>query len=207
MLSFITLQPERCDLVARWITDVLLIGVVSFIGYVILIGIEKKQIANLVLTVSIMLGLLTTMQDLTPVFERWSAKVDSFQDTADRLSGVGKGDWEIPMAGNITQGYNPTNHGIDIAGQAGTNVWASKGGKVTRVEYNETYGNFVVVDHGRGLESLYAHLNGIGVRVGWNIVTKARIGTCGSTGNSTGPHLHFEIRRNGQTVDPMGYLK
>ena len=192
---------------AKWITDLLLIGIVSFIGYVILVAIEKKQIANLVITVAVMLGLLTTMQDLTPVIEKWSARADSLQDTADKLSGIGKGDWEVPMAGNITQGYNQANHGIDIASQAGTSVWASKGGKVTRVEFNEVYGNFVVLDHGRGVESLYAHLGGIGVKVGWDIVTKAMIGTCGSTGNSTGPHLHFEIRRNGKTVDPMGYLR
>jgi len=193
--------------VSIWIFHLLLVSIGSFIAYTILIGVNRKQLANLVFMVAIMIGLLSTMQDLTPVIEKWSARAEDLQDTADKLSGIGKGDWEMPMAGNITQGYNPTNHGIDIAGQAGTTVWASKGGTVTRVEYNQVYGNFVVLDHGRGVESLYAHLNGISVKAGWSIIAKAKIGTCGNTGNSTGPHLHFEIRRNGKTVDPMGYLR
>jgi Membrane proteins related to metalloendopeptidases len=191
----------------KWIADLLLIAVISFVGYSILIGVERRQIANLVLMVATMLSLLITMQDLTPVIERWGARIDSLQDTADKIASIGRGSWKIPMPGNITQGYNSNNHGIDIAGQEGTPVKAAKEGEVLRVDYNDVYGNFIVINHGGGIESLYGHLSGLSVKVGYPVVAGTQIGSCGNTGNSTGPHLHFEIRKNGTTVDPLTYLK
>ena len=83
---------------------------------------------------------------------------------------------------------------------------ASKAGKVVSVSYGDIYGNHVIVDHGGGWQTVYAHLQGIYVKPGWEITRKSRIGTCGSTGNSTGSHLHWEIRKDGKTVDPLPYL-
>lgn len=190
----------------KWIADLLLIGVVSFIGYTLLIGFERKQIANLVFVVAIMLSLLTTMNDLSPVIQRFNARIDSLQNTADRVASIGQGSWGMPMKGKVTQAYNNVNHGIDIGAPEGTTVEATRKGQVTRVEWNDIYGNMVVIDHGGGMESLYGHLSGISVRVGYPVIAGTKIGTCGNTGRSTGPHLHFEIRKNGTALDPMSYL-
>ena len=72
--------------------------------------------------------------------------------------------------------------------------------------WNAGYGNHVIVDHGNGFVTLYAHLNSIFVRPGENISRGQQIGTVGNTGNSTGPHLHFEIRYHGVPQNPFGYL-
>lgn len=192
---------------ARWIADLMLIGVVSFVGYVILIAIEKKQIANLVLTVAVMMGLLVTLQDLTPVIQRWNARIDSLQNTVDKVGSIGQGEWTFPMKGKITQIYKgEAHHGIDIGAPEGTPVGATRKGQVARVEWSDIYGNMVVVDHGDGMESVYGHLSGISVKTGYPVIAGTRIGTCGSTGRSSGPHLHFEIRKNSTCVDPLPYL-
>ena len=192
----------------KWIADLLLIAVVSFVGYSILIGFERKQLANLVLMVAVMMGLLTTMESLTPVIERWSARVDSIQNTANRVASIGQRDWEMPMKGQITQGYRgEAHHGIDIAAPEGTTVKAAKEGDVSQVGWSDIYGNVIIIDHDDGSQSLYGHLSGLSVKVGWPVLAGGKIGTCGNTGRSSGPHLHFEIRKNGTTVDPMTFLK
>jgi len=193
---------------SKWIADLLLIAVVSFVGYSILIGFERKQIANLVLMVAVMLGLLTTMQDLTPVIERWNARVDSLQNTADRVASMGRGNWLMPMKGELTQVFKgDAHHGIDIGAPEGTPVIATREGDVIKVGWSDIYGNVIIVDHRGGMESLYGHLSGLSVRVGYPVVAGAQIGSCGNTGRSSGPHLHFEIRKNGTSVDPASYLK
>ncbi|KKQ05067.1 MAG: Peptidase M23 family protein [Candidatus Moranbacteria bacterium GW2011_GWF1_36_4] len=194
---------------AKWIFDVLFTGVVSFVAYVILIAIERKQIANLVIMVAVMMALLVTMQDLTPVIEKWSARIDSLQNTAENISNItGNKSWTMPMKGEITQNFkSKDHHGLDIAGVVGMPVEATRKGQVTRVEWNDIYGNMIVIDHGNGLESLYGHLSGSSVKVGWPVIAGTKIGLCGNTGNSFGSHLHFEIRKNGTCIDPMYYLK
>lgn len=193
---------------AKWIADILFIGVVSFVAYMILIAVERKQLANLVMMVALMIGLLITMEDLTPVIEKWSARIDSLQNTADKIGEIGKGNWLIPMKGEITQSFKgKDHHGLDIAGVAGMPVEATRKGLVTRVQWDDIYGNMIVIDHGEGLESLYGHLSGLSVKVGWPVIAGTKIGLCGNTGKSFGSHLHFEIRKNGTCIDPMYYLK
>lgn len=193
---------------AKWIADILLISVGGFIGYSICIGVERKQNANMIAVVTIMTILLATMQDLTPVIQRWNARIDSLQNTADRVAGIGQGSWETPMKGEITQYYKgDAHHGIDIAAPEGTPVNSAKKGEVVKVGRSDIYGNVIIIDHGGGMESLYGHLSGLSVKVGYPVIAGTRIGSCGNTGNSKGPHLHFEIRKNGTTVDPLPYLK
>jgi len=114
-----------------------------------------------------------------------------------------------PVAGTITQVFNGADHhGIDIACSEGSQIMASREGKVASIGFNETYGNFVIVDHGGGWSTLYAHLSKVLVKKGdrlWgnNMV----IGKSGNTGISTGPHLHFEIRKGNTTIDPTNYLR
>ncbi len=93
--------------------------------------------------------------------------------------------------------------GIDIAAPTGTPVGAARSGRVVFAgDRRDGYGNQVVVDHGNGLQTRYAHLNDINVETGSQLRQGQQLGTVGSTGNSTGPHLHFEIIRNGQVVNP-----
>jgi len=97
--------------------------------------------------------------------------------------------------------------GIDYAAPTGTNVRAFMAGLVNAVKHlTYSYGRHVRISHDDGLESIYAHLNQTLVRTGDRVVAGTRIGTVGSTGNSTGPHLHFEIRANGGAVNPVPYL-
>jgi murein DD-endopeptidase MepM/ murein hydrolase activator NlpD len=121
----------------------------------------------------------------------------------------------------ITQPFGPTNvaleppfgpyrhfhTGIDIAAPLGTPVMAAADGLVVAVGHGTTgYGNFVVVAHGGGVETLYGHLLQTNVKVGDRVVRGEVIGLEGSTGFSTGPHVHFEVRVNDQVIDPMPYL-
>lgn len=98
--------------------------------------------------------------------------------------------------------------GIDLAAPVGTPVTACKGGTVkTAEQMNAVYGNYVVIDHGGGKTSTYAHLKSIDVRVGTNVGGGQKIGEVGMTGMTTGPHLHFEIREKGTPIDPLKQLK
>nr|WP_303705894.1 peptidoglycan DD-metalloendopeptidase family protein [Brevundimonas naejangsanensis] len=93
--------------------------------------------------------------------------------------------------------------GVDIAAPTGTGVFATTEGKVLRAGYQAGgYGNFIEVQHPNGMTSLYGHLSRIDVHSGKAVEAGERIGLVGSTGYSTGPHLHFEVRRNGGQVDP-----
>ena len=95
------------------------------------------------------------------------------------------------------------NHnGMDIASNMGTTVYAADGGKVVLAEWYGGYGNCIMIDHGNGYKTLYGHLSVISVKNGQSVTQGAAIGQVGSTGNSTGPHLHFEVYLNGGRIDP-----
>lgn len=96
--------------------------------------------------------------------------------------------------------------GLDIASSAGTPIRAAAGGTVIQASYAGSYGNLIKVDHGNGVQTYYAHCSSINVGVGQTVATGQVIGAVGSTGNSTGPHLHLEIRINGTPVNPQNYL-
>jgi murein DD-endopeptidase MepM/ murein hydrolase activator NlpD len=107
---------------------------------------------------------------------------------------------------NISVGGNRFHGGLDIAADMGTPVMAARGGIVARAGWGGVYGYHVVLDHGAGWESRYAHLSRIDVAVGERLRQGAVLGLVGSTGASTGPHLHFEIRYEGRALDPLAYL-
>jgi len=112
-----------------------------------------------------------------------------------------------PLVGRITQKFSADHRAIDIAGPYGVTVYAARAGKVVHVGWAPTgYGYTVIIDHGSGLRSLYSHLKGEWVHLGDRVRRGDIIGALGSTGNSSGPHLHFEIRKGGQRVDPLPYL-
>jgi murein DD-endopeptidase MepM/ murein hydrolase activator NlpD len=115
-----------------------------------------------------------------------------------------------PVSGAITSGFGPRwgrmHEGLDIAGGAGTPIAAAAAGTVILAGSQGGYGNLVVVDHGGGLSTAYAHLSSIAVSTGQSVGQGTVVGGMGTTGNSTGVHLHFEVRVNGGAVNPLGYL-
>ena len=119
----------------------------------------------------------------------------------------------LPISGTITSRYGAsssirksTHTGLDIAAKKGTDIKVVADGTVTFAKYNGSYGNLVKVDHGNGVETWYAHTSKMYVKVGDEVKAGDVIAAVGSTGNSTGPHLHFEIRINGEHVNPQNYL-
>jgi murein DD-endopeptidase MepM/ murein hydrolase activator NlpD len=120
----------------------------------------------------------------------------------------GTGQLLWPTSGLITQ-YPVWYHmAFDIASPAAPGVMAADGGAVISVEYlRYGYGQHIIVDHGGGLTTLYAHLSEIYVKPGDRVARGQVIGRMGSTGRSTGTHLHFETRRNGTPVSPAGFFK
>ena len=96
--------------------------------------------------------------------------------------------------------------GIDYAANGGTPIYAWKSGTITYRGWNGSYGNFVEIDHGDGTVSRYAHMSGYNCSLGDTVSAGETIGYVGTTGNSTGNHLHFEIKVNGNFVNPLNYL-
>lgn len=104
--------------------------------------------------------------------------------------------------------WGRVHKGIDIPGNTGDPIYSSKEGTVTVAEYkNNGYGNVIEIDHGNGLVTLYAHLNSISVKPGDFVYPGQVIGGMGTTGRSTGVHLHFEVIQNGVNVNPLSYVK
>ena len=96
--------------------------------------------------------------------------------------------------------------GIDMAVSAGTPIYAALDGTVTAVGYNATYGNYVIITHHSGYKTLYGHMKSTACRKGNFVYTNTVIGYVGSTGMSTGPHLHFTVYKNGKTINPLTVL-
>jgi murein DD-endopeptidase MepM/ murein hydrolase activator NlpD len=119
----------------------------------------------------------------------------------------GTGSFVWPTSGVITQKFWERHKALDIGAPTGTAVVAADSGYVVKTGWSEYgYGKYIVIDHGNGFQTLYAHLSTILVEVGQSVGKGERIGSVGNTGRSTGPHLHFEIRYKGVQRNPFGYL-
>lgn len=119
----------------------------------------------------------------------------------------------LPVTGTISSRYGvssrirKSNHtGLDIAATTGTPIKVMADGVVTNASYSGSYGNLVKVDHGNGVETWYAHTSKMYVKKGQEVKAGDEIAAVGSTGNSTGPHLHLEIRLNGEHINPQKYV-
>ena len=123
---------------------------------------------------------------------------------------VAQSGWAWPAQGPVTSGFGyrwgRLHAGIDIGAPAGAPIYAAKGGVVSYAGAMGGYGNIIVIDHGDGLTTRYAHQSALGASVGQTVRPGDRIGTVGSTGNVTGPHLHFEVRINDEPQNPISYL-
>lgn len=126
---------------------------------------------------------------------------------AGTVTGTGQFVW--PVGGNITQDYRWYHQGIDIANKGAPGVVAADAGTVVVAGWPSpwAYGNRALIDHGNGFATLYAHLSQIYVQPGQAVSRGQAIGKMGSTGRSTGVHLHFEIRKSGAAQNPLNYLK
>jgi len=115
-----------------------------------------------------------------------------------------------PVAGAIGDGFGPRGNrfhaGIDIPAAKGTPIGAAASGRVVFAAVGDGFGKLVVLEHGRGVRTRYAHLSRITVRVGQYVKARETLGLVGSTGEATGPHLHFEVLVRGANVDPLSAL-
>lgn len=142
------------------------------------------------------------------------AYLKSLQEKEQTVYVGGEFIWPLPNHSLISSKFGMRNlngvsdfhRGIDIPAPRGTPILASNGGTVVTATGSGSYGNYVVINHGGGKSSLYAHMSSIAVSVNQKVSQGQVIGYVGSTGYSTGDHLHFEIRINGECKDPLGYV-
>ena len=166
---------------------------------------------------------LASIQARKGEFEAELAAMQAASDSISaRLRSLGSGSGSPggcearPVPGPITSGYGMRYHpvlhysrmhtGVDMSAGSGTPIHACRGGTVAIAGSQGGYGNTVVIDHGGGMATLYAHQSSIRVSVGQQVSAGDVVGLVGSTGMSTGPHLHFEVRLSGNPVDPAPYL-
>ena len=159
-------------------------------------------------------ALSAKLDELNADAESISAQIAANQRPDVEYEGSGKFAW--PCYGTITSYFGWRIHpifgdyryhsGMDIAVAAGTPVVAAESGTVILAQWYGGYGNCVVIDHGGGISTLYGHNNSLNVSVGQQVSKGQTIAAAGSTGDSTGPHCHFEVRVNGVVTEPLDYL-
>jgi murein DD-endopeptidase MepM/ murein hydrolase activator NlpD len=153
---------------------------------------------------------LAEMEALQEVSATLAAKIQAAQASSGTGSGPSAAGFIWPVLGPVTSPFGwrwgRMHEGIDIGAASGTPIRAAAAGTVIYAGWLGGYGNLVVIDHGGGVATAYGHQSGIAVGSGATVPQGQVIGYVGSTGHSTGPHLHFEVRVNGVPQDPLGYL-
>ena len=125
--------------------------------------------------------------------------------------------WPCPSYTRVSSDYGTRIHpilhierfhnGIDLAAPGGSPILAAYSGRVVAAAYSSSMGNYVMIDHGSGLYTIYMHASALSVSAGQEVQKGQQIGAVGSTGRSTGNHLHFSVRLNGSYVSPWNYLR
>lgn len=176
-------------------------------------------------------SLTTEQKDLQSKVDAWDSKMKELQEAERRAAAAAAGSgnsnyqynggplqWPVPSSKRITSNYGYRLHpiyktyklhsGIDIGASSGSSIVAAESGTVLLASYgyNGGYGNYIIINHGNGLTTRYAHCSSLSVSVGQSVTKGQVIAAVGSTGDSTGPHLHFEVRLNGTSYDPLNYL-
>lgn len=161
-------------------------------------------------------------EEFRELFDSWQALDDGGQVTAAGLieraphTNISVPS-RMPVDGvRLTSGYGMRDHpilrqrsqhnGVDLAAARGTPVYATADGQIGRAQYFGSYGNYVQIEHGGAMQTRYAHLSSYTVNAGETVRKGDLIGYIGSTGRSTGPHLHYEVRVEGEPVDPIPYM-
>lgn len=141
----------------------------------------------------------------------YEKKTSQYASASYSRGGKANFNGKLPAQGSISsyfgERWGRQHKGIDIAANTGSNIVAFQSGKVTFSGWNGGYGNLVIIDHGNGFETYYGHNSKNLVKVGDKVDKGDVIAKVGSTGNSTGPHCHFEIRVNGKPINPLNYIK
>ena len=190
---------------------------------------QKTQIAlsnTRLLRKNLMSKLSVEEQAIQAQIDEYNSQVANIENEIKRLAMTinfgeeyrgGEMKWPIINHYRITSNYGMRVHpitgvyklhtGVDISAELGTEFTAIADGIVVKAEYNRAYGNMVIIDHGGGVQTLYAHGSEIIAQVGQEVHAGDVVLKVGSTGYSTGPHAHFEVRINGETVNPLDYVK
>lgn len=164
-------------------------------------GVLGRAVDNLAVMQGVVPDQSETLDVVEDYIDRSEAKPVMWPVKGRIISGFGVR--SIPYS---SSGYQ-FHSGVDIVGSHGAAIWATATGKVTFASYRGSFGNLVIVDHGYGYETHYAHLSGFAVSVG-DVVEKGQtIGYMGATGRTTGTHLHYEVHHKGSPVNPSKYLK
>jgi murein DD-endopeptidase MepM/ murein hydrolase activator NlpD len=151
----------------------------------IMLGVEKTPIA-------VQPNLVNLNQNLNPADDS-SAQSENIPST-------------LPTMGQISKKFGPDHEGVDIAAPLFAPVLAAAGGQVKATGWDSVYGNYVVIEHSKNYTTFYGHLNSVAPKPGESVAGGKIIGTVGSTGKSTSPHLHYEVRFQNKAIDPMAYL-
>ena len=188
----------------------------------------EAQQASLLAQVDLEIDLgVESLGDLRSARQRYEDAVAQLQAQSAQIQGLIQGSGSVgsgkyngelfwPTNGPIVSGFGYRTHpvygttrfhaGVDIDGACNQPIWAGESGSVLSAGSNGGYGNATVIDHGSGLSTLYAHQSTLQVSAGQRVRRGQQIGLVGTTGLSTGCHLHFEVRVNGEPVDPVPYL-
>jgi len=152
----------------------------------------------------IMLGIEKTPPPVEPVIDEvtsdYSEKIDVMTQKEENVPSL------LPTRGEISRNFGPTHQGVDIAAPRFSPVVAAASGVVKETGWDSIFGNYVVIDHDINYSTFYGHLHSVRVRTKDNVTSGELIGTVGSTGKSTSPHLHYEVRFQNKPVEPLGYL-
>lgn len=160
-------------------------------------------------------GSISAARSQIAALEREQNRINAIIRSRGSTGSVGTGGassrgYRWPVRGRITSPYGPRwgsfHTGMDIDCRTGDPIGASKSGRVIASEWGGGYGQMVIIDHGGGYSTLYAHMSRLYVGRGAKVSAAQKIGACGSTGNSTGDHLHFEVRVNGNHRNPRPFL-
>lgn len=215
------LMDERNDEIFQQVEDALTISVEPLDDMFRAAGLDPEELVSEVQQAS-----SDASEPLTPIQMSTSGTAspddDTFRanrilDRLDRLNDYRLAMERVPLAMPVqnsfryTSGFGPRwgrmHEGVDMAGPVGTPVYATADGVVTFAGWQSGYGRIIKVQHEFGIETRYPHLNAMRVEVGQRVSRGERIGDMGSSGRSTGPHLHYEVRVNGEAIDPMIYIR
>ena len=164
-------------------------------------GVLGRAAGNLAVLQSVVPDQVEILDVVGDYMDRAEAKPSIWAARGRIMSGFGVR--RIPYS---SSGYQ-FHTGVDIIGSHGSTIWATASGKVVFASYRGSFGNLVIIEHGYGYETHYAHLSDFAVRVGEEVEKGQTIGYMGATGRTTGTHLHYEVHRNGSPVNPANYLK
>ena len=170
---------------------------------------ETKKIRQLfginLLTIAVVSGAISPSTSAISSGE--TAEITTISPRIIQLTTQNSARWPVEEV-RITQGYHRYHKAIDLAEPVGSPVYPIMDGVVESISYQRfSYGNHIIIDHGFGFKSLYAHLSKIVIKKGQEIDKNTVIGLVGNTGRSTGPHLHLEVYDNGQPFNPLTILK